>query len=141
MRTILFIAAILAISTATLEASLSPSHTKTGLVCETYECKDGDCTTGREACEDGDSDKPMGCFVVWSTNNVTSEVKVTMKGCFSNPNDCNRTECIDTTMGTKNNLNYCCCKVNMCNPCLTRYRRLNRRSPAPRRTSLCDLFS
>lgn len=46
---------------------------------------------------------------------ISGEVKVTMKGCFSNPNDCNRTECIDTTMGTKNNLNYCCCKVNMCN--------------------------
>lgn len=38
-----------------------------------------------------------------------------MKGCFSNPNDCNGTECIDTTMGTKNNLNYCCCRLSMCN--------------------------
>lgn len=117
MRTILFIAASLAIFINASEASLSRGHTETssGLVCETYECKDGDCTVGREVCEEGDSDKPMGCFVVWSTNNVTSEVKVTMKGCFSNPNDCNRTECIDTTMGTKNNLNYCCCKINMCN--------------------------
>lgn len=46
---------------------------------------------------------------------ISDEVKVTMKGCFSNPNDCNGTECIDTTMGTKNNLNYCCCRLSMCN--------------------------
>lgn len=117
MRTILFIAASLAIFTVGLEASLSRGTTESSsaLVCETYECKDGDCTVGTEVCDEGDSDKPMGCFVVWSTNNVTNEVKVTMKGCFNNPSDCNGTECIDTTMGTKNNLNYCCCRVNMCN--------------------------
>lgn len=117
MRTILFIAASLAIFTVGLEASLSRGNTETGsgLVCESYECKDGECSTGIEHCGEGDSDKPMGCFVVWSINNVTNEVKVTMKGCFSNPNDCNGTECIDTTMGTKNNLNYCCCRLSMCN--------------------------
>lgn len=37
-----------------------------------------------------------------------------MKGCFTNPSECNNTECIDTTLGTKN-LNYCCCRANMCN--------------------------
>lgn len=117
MRTILFIAASLAIFTFELEASLIRSNAEsTGLVCETYECKDGDCTVGTEQCEDGDPDKPpVGCFVVWSTNNVTNEVKVTMKGCFSNPSECNTTECIDTSLGTKNNLNYCCCRANLCN--------------------------
>lgn len=62
--------------TVGLEASLSRSNTETGtgLVCETYECKDGDCTVGTEVCEEGETEKPMGCFVVWSTNNVTSRV-------------------------------------------------------------------
>ncbi|XP_058816500.1 activin receptor type-2A [Topomyia yanbarensis] len=116
MRSILFIAASLTILTLELDASLSQSNAEpTGLICETYDCKDGDCTVGTEVCEEGDADKPVGCFVVWSTNNVTSEVKVTMKGCFLNPSDCNNTECVDTSHGTKNNLNYCCCRANMCN--------------------------
>lgn len=60
-----------------MEASLSRGNTETGsgLVCESYECKDGECSVGIEVCDEGDSDKPMGCFVVWSTNNVTSEIK------------------------------------------------------------------
>lgn len=124
MRIILFIAAsLVGIFTVQLDAALSRSSNTdaavpngaSGLVCESYACKDGDCTVGVETCDsDGESDKPVGCFVVWSTNNVTNEVKVTMKGCFTNPSECNNTECIDTTLGTKN-LNYCCCRANMCN--------------------------
>lgn len=116
MRTILFIAVGLAIFTVVqLEAALSRNAGEsTQLLCETYECKDGDCKVGSEICTDDESDKPVGCFVVWTTNNVTNEVKVTMKGCFLNPSECNNTECIDNSLGTKN-LNYCCCRANMCN--------------------------
>lgn len=116
MHAILFIAACLTIYAAELEASLGAGTTEpAGLVCESYACKEGDCKIGTEVCEGGESDKPVGCFVVWSINNTTNEVKVTLKGCFTNPSECNNTECIDTSLSIKNNLNYCCCRANMCN--------------------------
>lgn len=37
-----------------------------------------------------------------------------MKGCIYNNAECVATECIDTTLVTKN-LNYCCCRADLCN--------------------------
>ncbi|XP_049277230.1 activin receptor type-2A [Anopheles funestus] len=86
-----------------------------GLKCVSYQCKEGECKEGIDTCEDTEPDRPVGCFVVWTTNNITNEVNVTLKGCFINPTECNNTECIDTTTDPKKNFNYCCCRGSLCN--------------------------
>ncbi|XP_050087772.1 activin receptor type-2A [Anopheles aquasalis] len=83
--------------------------------CVSYQCKDGECKEGIDICEESEHDRPSGCFAVWTTNNLTNEMNVTMKGCFITPTECNNTECIDTTTDMKKNLNYCCCRGSMCN--------------------------
>uniref|UniRef100_A0A182T9D9 receptor protein serine/threonine kinase n=1 Tax=Anopheles maculatus TaxID=74869 RepID=A0A182T9D9_9DIPT len=125
-----------------VKGSLSHARLAEGsLKCVSYQCKDGECKEGIDVCEDTEPDRPVGCFVVWTTNNVTSkqqtgnqvesdcrpiqifcsiyripdEVNVTLKGCFMNPTECNNTECIDTTANSKKNLNYCCCRGSLCN--------------------------
>ncbi|XP_052861240.1 activin receptor type-2A [Anopheles cruzii] len=99
-----------------MKGSLSRARVADGsLRCVSYQCKDGECKEGIDVCEESEPDRPVGCFVVWTTSNVTNEVNVTMKGCFTNPSECNNTECIDTTTDIKKNLNYCCCRGSMCN--------------------------
>uniref|UniRef100_A0A2M3Z7L2 Serine/threonine-protein kinase receptor n=1 Tax=Anopheles braziliensis TaxID=58242 RepID=A0A2M3Z7L2_9DIPT len=83
--------------------------------CVSYQCKEGECKEGIDICEESEHDRPSGCFAVWTTNNVTNEMNVTMKGCFISPTECNNTECIDTSTDMKKNLNYCCCRGSMCN--------------------------
>ncbi|XP_035919582.1 activin receptor type-2A [Anopheles stephensi] len=99
-----------------IKGSLSRARLAEGsLKCVSYQCKDGECKEGIDICEDTEPDRPVGCFVVWTTNNITNEVNVTLKGCFMNPTECNNTECIDTTANSKKNLNYCCCRGSLCN--------------------------
>uniref|UniRef100_A0A182P6U7 receptor protein serine/threonine kinase n=1 Tax=Anopheles epiroticus TaxID=199890 RepID=A0A182P6U7_9DIPT len=99
-----------------IKGSLSRARlAETSLKCVSYQCKDGECKEGVDVCEESEPDRPAGCFVVWTTNNVTNEVNVTLKGCFTNPSECNNTECIDTATFAKKNLNYCCCRGSMCN--------------------------
>uniref|UniRef100_A0AAG5DVI6 Serine/threonine-protein kinase receptor n=1 Tax=Anopheles atroparvus TaxID=41427 RepID=A0AAG5DVI6_ANOAO len=98
-----------------IKGSLSRARLADELRCVTYECKDGECMEGEETCDDPEPERTGGCFVVWTTNNVTNEVNVTMKGCFANPTDCNHTECVDTSTDMKKNLNFCCCRGNLCN--------------------------
>lgn len=93
------------------------------LECEHYvlnRCQEkGECNTTKETCEEVDADKQNHCYVVWqqvydnSTGNTT--VTVQMKGCFTQNDACNQTECIDYTYQPKNNMNFCCCKGNFCN--------------------------
>lgn len=53
--------------------------------------------------------------MLWTTDNVTGAATVSMKGCFTNNIVCNQTECIDTSLSSKKNFNFCCCRGNMCN--------------------------
>lgn len=41
------------------------------------------------------------------------ETHVKMKGCFTDNNSCNNSECVDTSMPKK--MNFCCCTGHMCN--------------------------
>lgn len=70
------------------------------------------CTT-IEVCEETDPEKPSHCFAVWKTDNVTNQVAVVMKGCFTNNNACNQSECIDYNYEAK--LQFCCCNDSFCN--------------------------
>lgn len=89
------------------------------LECEYYNkssCAHDDCkTTQKITCEDLEPEKPSHCFVLWSTNNQTNKMEVTLKGCFSNNVACNQSECIDYSSVRNKNLNFCCCKTDMCN--------------------------
>ena len=69
----------------------------------------------RGFCKDADVDKPSNCFVLWSTDNQTGEVKVSMKGCFTYNHACKNDECVDTSYELNKGLNFCCCSGNMCN--------------------------
>ncbi|XP_037047421.1 activin receptor type-2B isoform X2 [Bradysia coprophila] len=70
------------------------------------------CTNNKVTC-DVEAGKIGGCFVVWANDNATGEETVTMKGCFIS-DSCNRTECIADSP-PRSNINYCCCRGNMCN--------------------------
>lgn len=69
----------------------------------------------RIQCESTDHDKPSHCFVLWSTNNQTGAVSVSMKGCFTYSSVCNQTECVDSANSLRQDYNFCCCKGDMCN--------------------------
>ncbi|XP_058127838.1 activin receptor type-2A-like [Anopheles ziemanni] len=98
-----------------IKGSLSRARLADELRCVTYACKDGECMEGEEVCDETEPERGGGCFVVWMTNNVTNEINVTMKGCFTHPTDCNHTECVDTSTDMRKNLNFCCCRGNLCN--------------------------
>ncbi|KAJ6649448.1 Activin receptor type-2B [Pseudolycoriella hygida] len=70
------------------------------------------CTNNKITC-DVEAGKVGCCFVVWSSDNVTGENRVSLQGCFNNVS-CNNTECVSDGP-TRNNVNYCCCRGNMCN--------------------------
>lgn len=73
------------------------------------------CQNSRIQCDVSEHDKQHYCFVVWSMDNNTKEVRVMMKGCFINHNVCDQTECVDNTSDTAKKHKFCCCTGNMCN--------------------------
>lgn len=73
------------------------------------------CKDRKIQCEVTDPDKPNYCFVLWTINNVTGGIDVSMKGCFTNNDMCDQTMCIDNTTEPKRQYNFCCCKGDMCN--------------------------
>lgn len=85
--------------------------------CESYhvkQCvKEGKCKPTIEECS-VESEKPPSCYVLWTADNVTGEVNLTMKGCFTDSVECNQTECISSS-ALKNNMFFCCCKGSLCN--------------------------
>lgn len=92
-------------------------HPDLTIICEEYDpknCKDKEkCLTTKKTCPDSHQ-KRQGCFVLWGTDNMTSKPIIEMKGCFIHEN-CNQTECIDTSTIKKNGKNFCCCQRDMCN--------------------------
>lgn len=52
---------------------------------------------------------------MWSTDNYTGDVRVAMKGCFTNNVVCDQTECVDNSSGNSKKHKFCCCSGNMCN--------------------------
>lgn len=92
--------------------------TTTEIKCEHYDaskCEKNDvqsCTT-IEACQ-GD-EKPNHCFVLWRED-LSGNVTVAMKGCFTENQICNQTECIDAnSANSKKNMKFCCCTGDLCN--------------------------
>lgn len=73
------------------------------------------CKDSRIQCDISEHDKQHYCFVVWSTDNYTGDIRVTMKGCFTNNNVCDQTECVDSSSTTTKRHKFCCCTGNMCN--------------------------
>ncbi|KAI9584893.1 activin receptor type-2A [Glossina fuscipes] len=80
---------------------------------ETNCTEKGDCATKVEHCET-ESDKLSDCYVLWSIDKVTGEVHIKMKGCFTQIDDCNQTECV-TNYTRSGNYYFCCCRGSMCN--------------------------
>lgn len=86
--------------------------------CEQYDDRNcsrspAQCKSVVETCKI-DSDKSPSCYVLWSTDPATAEVKITMKGCFTDSHECNQTQCVSTAE-PRNNMNFCCCKGSLCN--------------------------
>lgn len=38
-----------------------------------------------------------------------------MKGCFTENQACNQSDCVDTNYATRNHINFCCCSGSLCN--------------------------
>uniref|UniRef100_U5EVS8 Serine/threonine-protein kinase receptor n=1 Tax=Corethrella appendiculata TaxID=1370023 RepID=U5EVS8_9DIPT len=95
--------------------TISHRHHHEPLQCEKYECTNGKCIDTIETCVESEVGKAGNCFVVWSTNATTGQHQVSMKGCFIENEACNQTDCIDSNYASKTNLNFCCCKTNLCN--------------------------
>lgn len=128
-----------------LAAKSLQAISSTTMQCECYnpaapqECKNDKCEASM------DHDKPKYCFALWTVDNKTGnlfslkifsfksrkqlngifyyklfileQIKVIMKGCFTNNDSCNQTECIHyhSLDNVYNTHNYCCCKGEMCN--------------------------
>lgn len=95
------------------------------------ECFNSSHTNSQDICKDdivkcSDSDRPSSCFVLWTTDNMTGDSKVHMKGCFTD-NSCTNTECIETSPNKK--MNFCCCTGHMCN---SKYKLIPTTTKAPR---------
>lgn len=91
-------------------ASLAGSQT---VQCECYNASsNSQCKNNVTECAASDSNKPQACFVLWTRDNKTNELSVTMKGCFAG-DACSQTECIDNSPIRQ--YNFCCCVGNMCN--------------------------
>lgn len=78
--------------------------------CESDDLKS--CTTIESCTSD---DRPNHCFVLWRED-LSGNVSVAMKGCFTENQICNQTECVDSnSANSKKNMKFCCCSGNMCN--------------------------
>lgn len=83
--------------------------------CEHFEaskCESNDvksCTT-IETCQS--EDRPNHCFVLWKED-LSGNISVAMKGCFTENQICNQTECIDSN--SAKDIKFCCCSASMCN--------------------------
>lgn len=95
------------------QASFIP---QTPLECECFNATAPDsCKNKRITCDPPEPDKQNYCFVVWSTDNHTKDVRVSMKGCFTNNAVCDQQECVDAESTVRKKHKFCCCSGNMCN--------------------------
>uniref|UniRef100_A0A336LB80 Serine/threonine-protein kinase receptor n=1 Tax=Culicoides sonorensis TaxID=179676 RepID=A0A336LB80_CULSO len=89
-------------------------------ICEIYDpnnCSGSSieaCTTTKACPIDSSHDRPNNCFVLWKED-TPGNVTVTMKGCFTENQACNQSECINVDSATKNNIKFCCCSGSLCN--------------------------
>lgn len=87
--------------------------------CEHYDaskCESNDIQrcTSIETCQT--EDRPNHCFVLWREDHSSGNISVAMKGCFTENQICNQTECIDSNSASnKKNMKFCCCSGSMCN--------------------------
>lgn len=88
-------------------------------VCETYDqskCTGGNIETcvKNETCPIETNDRPNNCFVLWNED-PPGNITVTMKGCFTENQACNQSDCVDTNFETPKRMKFCCCSGSLCN--------------------------
>ncbi|XP_030375913.1 activin receptor type-2B [Scaptodrosophila lebanonensis] len=72
------------------------------------------CTTTIKRCP-VEGDKHPSCYVLWTSDALTGESKIKMKGCFTDMHECNQTECVTGEKPRQNGIHFCCCKSSLCN--------------------------
>lgn len=87
--------------------------------CEVYDKSQclGDiesCTKVETCLVDSNHERPNNCFVLWREDSPGNST-VTMKGCFTENQACNQSECVDTNVASRNNMKFCCCSGSLCN--------------------------
>lgn len=87
--------------------------------CETYDlskCNTAEeCTTVETCSVDSVHERPNNCFVLWKED-PPGNVTVSLKGCFTQNQACNQSECVDYNFESKQkNIRFCCCYGSLCN--------------------------
>jgi len=88
--------------------------------CESY--NERNCKGPIESCVvietcvvDSSHDRPSNCFVLWREDQ-TGNFSVSLKGCFTQNQACNQSECIDNNFDSKQkDIRFCCCYGSLCN--------------------------
>lgn len=89
--------------------------------CEKYDssnCPSGNieaCTSVEVCSIESAHDRPNNCFVLWKED-PPGNITVSLKGCFTQNQACNQSECVDTNFEAKQkNIRFCCCYGSLCN--------------------------